>query len=177
MNVSMAVFWVVVPCSLLGVYWHFRGACCLHYHSVTFQFILILVNVPVFTHQLIKYNNSTFTEKNISNLSLSDTLWVIRLKNFEMLGHEQKGLGIAVTSSLFSPHILGTLLSDTFSLWSSLWMRDQVSHIQNKCRYNKNNEKTVFSGFLVWIWLSSDVQTGNNLFCVSRCKICYFELF
>jgi hypothetical protein len=27
---KMAVFWVVVPCSLVEVYRRFRGACCLH---------------------------------------------------------------------------------------------------------------------------------------------------
>jgi hypothetical protein len=28
---KMAVFWVVAPCSLVEVYWCFRGACCLYY--------------------------------------------------------------------------------------------------------------------------------------------------
>jgi hypothetical protein len=32
-SMKMAVFWVVVPCSLVEVYWHFRGACCLHYQD------------------------------------------------------------------------------------------------------------------------------------------------
>jgi hypothetical protein len=27
-----AVFWVVAPCSLVEVYQHFRGPCCLHNH-------------------------------------------------------------------------------------------------------------------------------------------------
>jgi hypothetical protein len=27
---KMTVFWYVVPCSLVEVYQHFRGACCLH---------------------------------------------------------------------------------------------------------------------------------------------------
>jgi hypothetical protein len=30
---KMAVFWVVVPCSLVEVYQHFRGACCLHHQG------------------------------------------------------------------------------------------------------------------------------------------------
>jgi hypothetical protein len=29
----MAVFWVVAPCSLVEVYRHFRGACCLHHQG------------------------------------------------------------------------------------------------------------------------------------------------
>jgi hypothetical protein len=31
-SMKMAVFWVVAPCSLVEVYWRFRGACCLHQH-------------------------------------------------------------------------------------------------------------------------------------------------
>jgi hypothetical protein len=27
---KMTVFWVVAPCSLVDVYWHFKGVCCLH---------------------------------------------------------------------------------------------------------------------------------------------------
>jgi hypothetical protein len=30
---KMAVFWVVVPCSLVEVYRRFRGACCLHHQG------------------------------------------------------------------------------------------------------------------------------------------------
>jgi hypothetical protein len=30
---KMAVFWVVASCSLVEVYWHFRGACCLHHQG------------------------------------------------------------------------------------------------------------------------------------------------
>jgi hypothetical protein len=30
-SMKMAVFWVVVPCSLLEVYQRFRSACCLHH--------------------------------------------------------------------------------------------------------------------------------------------------
>jgi hypothetical protein len=29
----MAVFWVVVPCSLVEVYERFRGPCCLHHQG------------------------------------------------------------------------------------------------------------------------------------------------
>jgi hypothetical protein len=29
----MAVFWVVAPCSLVEVYQHFRGPCCLHHQG------------------------------------------------------------------------------------------------------------------------------------------------
>jgi hypothetical protein len=29
----MAVFWVVAPCSLIEVYQHFRGPCCLHHQG------------------------------------------------------------------------------------------------------------------------------------------------
>jgi hypothetical protein len=30
---KMAVFWVIVPCSLVQAYRHFRGACCLHHQG------------------------------------------------------------------------------------------------------------------------------------------------
>jgi hypothetical protein len=30
---KMAVFWVVALCSLVEVYWHFRGCCCLHHQG------------------------------------------------------------------------------------------------------------------------------------------------
>jgi hypothetical protein len=29
-STKMAVFWVAAPCSLVEVYQHFRGLCCLH---------------------------------------------------------------------------------------------------------------------------------------------------
>jgi hypothetical protein len=29
----MAVFWVVVPCSLVEVNQHFRGTCCFHHQG------------------------------------------------------------------------------------------------------------------------------------------------
>jgi hypothetical protein len=29
-SIKMAVFWFVALCSLVEVYWHSRGACCLH---------------------------------------------------------------------------------------------------------------------------------------------------
>jgi hypothetical protein len=32
-GIKMAVFWVIGPQSLVGVYWHFRSACCLHHLS------------------------------------------------------------------------------------------------------------------------------------------------
>jgi hypothetical protein len=32
-SMKMAVFWVVVPCSLVEVYQYFRGAYCLHHQG------------------------------------------------------------------------------------------------------------------------------------------------
>jgi hypothetical protein len=32
-STKMAVFWVVAPCSLVEVYQHFRGPCCLHHQG------------------------------------------------------------------------------------------------------------------------------------------------
>jgi hypothetical protein len=32
-SMKMAVFWVVAPCSLVEVYWRFRGSCCLHHQG------------------------------------------------------------------------------------------------------------------------------------------------
>jgi hypothetical protein len=32
-STKMAVFWVVVPCSLVEVYQRFRGPCCLHHQG------------------------------------------------------------------------------------------------------------------------------------------------
>jgi hypothetical protein len=33
LNVKMAVFWVVAPCSLVEFYQRFRGPCCLHHQG------------------------------------------------------------------------------------------------------------------------------------------------
>jgi hypothetical protein len=32
-SMKMAVFWVVEPCSLIGVYRRFRGACCVYHYT------------------------------------------------------------------------------------------------------------------------------------------------
>jgi hypothetical protein len=32
-GVTMSVFWIVAPCSLVEVYWRFRCACCLHHQG------------------------------------------------------------------------------------------------------------------------------------------------
>jgi hypothetical protein len=32
-GMKMAVFWVIVSCSVIEVHWHFRGACCIHHHG------------------------------------------------------------------------------------------------------------------------------------------------
>jgi hypothetical protein len=32
-STKMAVFWVAAPCSLVEVYQHFGGPCCLHYQG------------------------------------------------------------------------------------------------------------------------------------------------
>jgi hypothetical protein len=32
-SMNIAVFWVVAPCSLVEVYQHFRGPCCLHHQG------------------------------------------------------------------------------------------------------------------------------------------------
>jgi hypothetical protein len=32
-SMKMDVFWVVAPCSLVEIYWRFRGACCLYPQS------------------------------------------------------------------------------------------------------------------------------------------------
>jgi hypothetical protein len=32
-SMEIAVFWVVAPCSLVEVYQHFRGPCCLHHQG------------------------------------------------------------------------------------------------------------------------------------------------
>jgi hypothetical protein len=34
-SMKMAVLWDVEPCSLLEVYWHFRGACYLHHQALS----------------------------------------------------------------------------------------------------------------------------------------------
>jgi hypothetical protein len=36
-RMKMAVFWVVAPCSLVEVYQHFRGTCCLHHQGITLK--------------------------------------------------------------------------------------------------------------------------------------------
>jgi hypothetical protein len=37
---KMAVFWVVLPCSLVEVYQRFRGPCCLHHQSEVFALMM-----------------------------------------------------------------------------------------------------------------------------------------
>jgi hypothetical protein len=34
MSMKVTVFWDVAPCSLVEVYQHFRGACCLHHQDI-----------------------------------------------------------------------------------------------------------------------------------------------
>jgi hypothetical protein len=34
-STKMVVFWVTAPCSLVDVYWRFRGPCCLHPRAIT----------------------------------------------------------------------------------------------------------------------------------------------
>jgi hypothetical protein len=43
-STKMAVFWVVVPCSLVEVYRRFGGPCCLHHQGATTQKTAIYVN-------------------------------------------------------------------------------------------------------------------------------------
>jgi hypothetical protein len=41
---KMAVFWVVVPCSLVEIYQRFRGSCCLHHQGKEFLAGLVSSN-------------------------------------------------------------------------------------------------------------------------------------
>jgi hypothetical protein len=43
-NMKMSVFWVVAPCSVVGVNRRFRGSCCL-YHADMYMCIYICVYV------------------------------------------------------------------------------------------------------------------------------------
>jgi hypothetical protein len=54
-STKMAVFWIVAPCSLVEVYQHFRGPCCLHRQGnlITARSSEILVN---FYQTTLRYN-------------------------------------------------------------------------------------------------------------------------
>jgi hypothetical protein len=57
---KITVFWVVAPCSLVEVYWRYRGACCFHnqgdrLHSATTQKTAIFTLAAVRTSDLTHY--------------------------------------------------------------------------------------------------------------------------
>jgi hypothetical protein len=54
-SMKMAVFWVIVPCSLVEVYQCFRGPCCLHYQS----HLLNISTVYGVSTQIAAHNNPT----------------------------------------------------------------------------------------------------------------------
>jgi hypothetical protein len=48
----MAIFWFVVPCSLVEAYQHFRGAFCLHHQNTATQKTAIFILAAVRTSNL-----------------------------------------------------------------------------------------------------------------------------
>jgi hypothetical protein len=64
-----------------------------------FSVYFILVNVPLFTQQLIQSNTSIFANNFALNLPPTDKLWVVWRKNSEMLSRVQ-GISTLDTSSI-----------------------------------------------------------------------------
>jgi hypothetical protein len=42
LDLKMAVFWIVAPCSLVDIYLRFRGTCCTHHQSCEYARCLLI---------------------------------------------------------------------------------------------------------------------------------------
>jgi hypothetical protein len=51
----MTIFWVVVLHSLKEVYWHFRGACCLHHHIIA-----LMMDAASTSETLLNFHQATW---------------------------------------------------------------------------------------------------------------------
>jgi hypothetical protein len=56
-SMKMAVFWVVVPCSLVEVYRRFKGDCCLHHQGAMVMDASSMSETLVNSFQTTRRNN------------------------------------------------------------------------------------------------------------------------
>jgi hypothetical protein len=59
-NVKMAVFWVVAPCSLVEVCRRFRGACCLLHQGALMMYETKVARRPSFLRRIFTAADSTY---------------------------------------------------------------------------------------------------------------------
>jgi hypothetical protein len=52
----MSVFWVVVPCSLVEIYYRFRGPCCLHHQGLL---IALMMEAARSSETLVNFYQTT----------------------------------------------------------------------------------------------------------------------
>jgi hypothetical protein len=80
----MTVFWDVAPCSLVEVYRRFRGACYLHHQRRNIPKTVIFLFATLKTWNLTLSNTIfMFKQKNYYNLhSISKKLWVMETSGF-----------------------------------------------------------------------------------------------
>jgi hypothetical protein len=82
-SMKMAVFWIVAPCSLVEVYRHFIGACCVHHQGTSpwYFYQTTWCNSPEDSHlEIQSYHVDAFTgspKKGCSKLctNKSMTMW------------------------------------------------------------------------------------------------------
>jgi hypothetical protein len=64
----MAVFWIVAPCSLVEVYQHFRGPCCLHDQDL----IALMMEAARTSETLVNYQTTRHYNPEDSHLCISE---------------------------------------------------------------------------------------------------------
>jgi hypothetical protein len=67
-RMKMAVFWVVAPCSLVEVYQHFRGPCCLHHQGALMMEAASTSETSVNFYQTTTQKTAIFKIKNATIL-------------------------------------------------------------------------------------------------------------
>jgi hypothetical protein len=76
---KMTVFWVVAPCSLVEVYWHFRGACCPDYRlrGTTTQ----KTDIHLHTRRCENLKSHSFIFYVLISYTYALLIWINSLKN------------------------------------------------------------------------------------------------
>jgi hypothetical protein len=88
-NTKMAVFWVVVPCSLVEVYQRLRGPCCLHHQDMMMEVPRTSKTLVNFYQNTRRYNQKTaMFGFNWIKLGFSGSL--LRTRHWTLVFHESK---------------------------------------------------------------------------------------